>query len=189
MFTRRWEVAAPTIVLEKEEQVLLSSFLKHLGIHLENKGAMFSLHLRTAADKVTRVMSTLSGFIPNVKGPSESKRRPLGSVVQFILLYGAPSWGGSLVNNARNTTILARVQRWVAWSPVPFPLTSLLRKGSKPNLLAGRPTGARGELNNFGLHGTSLRTRALTMERWIQRFEIASLSVGSSPGNVFLVVG
>lgn len=85
-FTRRRRDAAPTIVLEGEHVLLLSS-LKYLDIHLKNKETMFSLHLRTVADKATWVMNTQNGLMSNVKGTSESKRRLLGGVVQSILLY------------------------------------------------------------------------------------------------------
>lgn len=104
---------ASIIILEGKQVPLLSS-LKYLSIHLKNKVTMFSLHLRTAADKATRVMNTLSGLMPNVKGPSEGKRRLLGSVVQSVLRYGTPCWASLLVNNAGNTAILTRVQRRVA---------------------------------------------------------------------------
>lgn len=48
--------------------------------------------------------------------------------------------------------------------------------------LRGRLTGAGRELNDFGPHYAPLGTRAFTMERWIQRLEIASPYVSSSRG-------
>jgi len=51
-----------------------------------NKGMMFGVHLRAASEKGERLMSALSGLMPNVGGPREGHKRLLVSVVKSIFL-------------------------------------------------------------------------------------------------------
>ncbi|CAB0033690.1 unnamed protein product [Trichogramma brassicae] len=49
-------------------------------------------HLCIVRDKVNRVAGALLGFMTNIGGPRSSRHRLYASVVDSILLYGAPAW-------------------------------------------------------------------------------------------------
>nr|CAH7760213.1 unnamed protein product [Callosobruchus chinensis] len=69
--------------------------VKYLGIVLSKNGT-FGEHLRRTAAKAEKTVAALSRIVPNVDGPSSTKRLLLYNVVQSILTYGAPIWGETL---------------------------------------------------------------------------------------------
>jgi len=80
--------------------------LKYLDIMFVFSG----VHMRVASENAQSAMAALSGLMPNVGGLREGRRRLLVSVVQFVLLYGAPMWAPSLVRDRRSIAVLARMQ-------------------------------------------------------------------------------
>jgi len=110
VFMSRYGTAEPLLRLEGQA-VWLGLSLNLVEVILENKGTIFCAYLRALSEKAERVMSALSGLMPNVGGPRKGRRRLLVSVVQSILLYGAPMWAPTLVYNRRGVEMLARVQR------------------------------------------------------------------------------
>lgn len=108
---RRHRYATPIIILEGEA-VWLESSPSYLDITLENKRTMFGAQLRTASAKVYHVMSAICRLMPNVREPSEGRRRLFTGVVQSVLLYGAPNWVSTALN-AQNVSVLLRVHCWV----------------------------------------------------------------------------
>lgn len=69
----------------------------------------FVQHISTVAAGAKRVAATLGRLMPNVGGPSKSKRSLLMSVVHSGLLYGAPIWvdGAQVVQKSRNLLLQA----------------------------------------------------------------------------------
>ena len=49
-------------------------------------------HVRVAVQKALQKQAALARIMPRVGGPSSSKRRVLATVVQSVILYGAPAW-------------------------------------------------------------------------------------------------
>ncbi|RXF70349.1 hypothetical protein EKK70_17640, partial [Desulfovibrio sp. DS-1] len=88
--------------------------LKYLGITFSTKGSLFGAHLRGAALKAGRVMSSLGRLMPNVGGPREPRRRLLTGVVQSVLLYGAPTWAHTLCWDKPALAAMAAVHRRAA---------------------------------------------------------------------------
>lgn len=79
-----------TLLQLKEHVCYLGmEFCKKLG---------FEKHLKCAAEKATKTVSSLSRLIPNVGDPMQKKRQLLMSVIQNQLLYAAPIWGPNITN-------------------------------------------------------------------------------------------
>lgn len=59
-------------------------------------------------------MVALSGLMPNVGCPRKGRRRLLTSIVQSVLMYGAPTWAHILPYNKPGVAAMAAVQRVTA---------------------------------------------------------------------------
>lgn len=87
--------------------------MKYLGVILDNR-LEYDAHVRYAVKKATKVVRALSRLMPNFHGPSESKRKLFGNIVQSVIMYGAPIWSSKLMKSAGIQRPLRRVQRLIA---------------------------------------------------------------------------
>lgn len=71
-------------------------------------------HINTASAKSSKSVTAISRLMPNIAGPSRSKRALLMSVTQSQLLYSATIWAGEGVKTAKNHAALNAVQRRAA---------------------------------------------------------------------------
>ncbi|KAG5878677.1 hypothetical protein JTB14_037221 [Gonioctena quinquepunctata] len=83
--------------------------LVYLGVTL-GEGCSLTQHIKSAARKAEEKVAALSRLTPNIKGPGSKKREMLYSVVQSILLYGAPIWY-EYMRFKKHRELLTRVQR------------------------------------------------------------------------------
>uniref|UniRef100_A0ABD2X1H7 Reverse transcriptase domain-containing protein n=1 Tax=Trichogramma kaykai TaxID=54128 RepID=A0ABD2X1H7_9HYME len=74
-----------------DHYITSASYIRYLGVHIDAR-LRFEEHLRIVSDKANRVAGALLGLMPNIGGPRSSRRRLYASVVDSILLYGAPAW-------------------------------------------------------------------------------------------------
>lgn len=56
-------------------------------------------HINIAAGKAIKLVATLTRVMPNINGPSESKRRGGIALTNSIMLYGYETWGDALKIN------------------------------------------------------------------------------------------
>ncbi|KAK9753492.1 hypothetical protein QE152_g1999 [Popillia japonica] len=97
----RWlEEKQLNLALEETGAVLLTTKRK-IAIEISSKSKTRQLHL------VKR--KALRKLMPNIAGPTASKRGILASVVHFQLLYAAPVWH-RVTSNTKLTRKLARIQ-------------------------------------------------------------------------------
>lgn len=177
LFRQKYKVVPPRIHIQGST-VPLGPSLKYLGVVLENRGTMYGAHWQKTADKAGRVLGALAGLMPNIGGPCEARRRLLTSVVQSVLLYGAPTWAPSLRYNRRATDALAAIQRRAAIRTVgayrtvsldavatvaglvPIDLLALERHRAYDARRTAEPTGEGQTFPNL---------RADTMAKWVDR--------------------
>ena len=183
-FSDRVWITSPRIRLNGE-LVALQDSLKYLGILLDRKACLYGAHIRAAAEKAQRVLTSLSRLMPNVGGPGEKRRRLLVGVVHSVLLYGAPTWGPHLNSIPGAVAEMAAVQRRAALrsvcayrtvsydaaavvaSTVPIDLLALERcqAFTAKRVVAQRARDAAVDR----LRPPALRPRTLTLDRWKRR--------------------
>jgi len=112
MLTRRWAFTPPRLVVGGHV-IELQNHLRYLGVILDRR-LTFAAHINTVSTKASRSAAALARIMPNVNGPSQSKRRLLASVVESQLLYAAPVWCDTVAVSARTRGVLVRPQRAAA---------------------------------------------------------------------------
>jgi len=131
---RRFDILGLSVAEEKTEAVLfvgkrkpdvdpvirvgkarikMAPRMKYLGIILDPK-LNFGQHFAYTVEKAAKVNRALCKLMPNLRGPSEHKRRLYANVLSSIVLYGAPIWAESLRNSAAGRRSVLRVQRTIA---------------------------------------------------------------------------
>ncbi|KAL4082383.1 hypothetical protein QTP88_030003 [Uroleucon formosanum] len=167
--------------------ITLYDRIRYLGVVLD-RNLTFAAHVDTVAKKASRTAAALARLMPNIGGPSEWKRKLLGSVVDSQLLYAAPAWIDKVAAVARTRVNLIRPQRTVALrtirayrtvsdeaalvlaSTVPADLLGLERKRVQSRLsTAIVPGPARPSKASI-----KRDERARTIEAWQQRWEATS---------------
>lgn len=93
------------------EKIEAGKNIKYLGITIDSK-LNFTQHAKTTAEKANKVAQNISRIMPNISMAKPRKRRLIGIVVQFILLYGAPNWADRM--SKKGKTEMGRAQRKTA---------------------------------------------------------------------------
>jgi len=87
--------------------------IRYLGVRLDTR-LSFVDHATTVAAGARKAAATLGRLMPNVGGPSQSKRKFLMSVVHSRLLYGAEVWADSSSRFQKSSNALLQAQRCAA---------------------------------------------------------------------------
>lgn len=86
-----------------------SKSVKYLGIVLDGSRS-FGEHIKLTTKKAEIKTAMLMRIMPNLRGPSSSKRYILYGVIQSILLYGAPVWHEA-IKTRKYKLLLEKTQR------------------------------------------------------------------------------
>jgi len=111
-FKRQYKKRKPSIRLNGAD-VPITKTMKYLGLTVD-ENQMFREHMQEAAIKGQWVLTSLKRLMPNIGEPTEPRRRLLVSVVQSVMLYGAPIWATSLEYSKASRGELLKVQRQAA---------------------------------------------------------------------------
>lgn len=95
------------------ESIQTKDSMKYLGIILDSR-LSFKPHFEYVERKASMVTRALGRLMPNLRGPGETKRRLYASVLQSIVLYGAPVWSDALSASRSSQMLLNRVFRVMA---------------------------------------------------------------------------
>lgn len=110
---KRVEVGGAEMVKVGTTEVRSKEHLKYLGIILDSRWT-FRKHLEYAADKAGKITGALGRIMPNLRGPSEKKRKLFYGAVTAAALYGSPIWSRDFAADKRKQKGMERIQRNLA---------------------------------------------------------------------------
>lgn len=87
--------------------------MKYLGVYLDQNWS-FKQHIDYVEDKAMKISQQLGRLMPNLKGPSEKKRRLYANVIGSIIFYGASIWCDAVCRSTSLKRQILRIQRVVA---------------------------------------------------------------------------
>lgn len=90
--------------------IALKRELKYLGVILDRNLA-FTSHIRTVSERAAGAATAVGRLMPNMGGPSMTKRTLLQLVVSSRLLYAAPVWAARATQFECNKSAMHRAQR------------------------------------------------------------------------------
>ncbi|KAL4121742.1 hypothetical protein QTP88_014193 [Uroleucon formosanum] len=136
MLTKKWAYRDPVFVVGGHTVPLLRK-LRYLGLHLDSH-LSFSGHFTTVSGKASQAALAIGRLMPDLGGPSQSKRTLLMSVVNSRLLYACPTWAERACKYAICRNLMIRAQRTAA-----LRVTRAYRTVSAEaaSFLAGNPPG------------------------------------------------
>jgi len=113
LFYGRTRPDVDPVIKIRRTYITMKSKMKYLGVILDPRMS-FLPHFKSVRDKVTVVTRALSRIMPNLRGPSERRRRLYASVVGSIVLYGTPIWAEALLESRFALRIVREIQRSIA---------------------------------------------------------------------------
>lgn len=175
LFTSKNKYVMPRVMIDNQE-LTIKQEMTYLGMIIE-KHTLFKQHMKKAADKANKALTTLGRIMPNLGGPKELRRKLLASVVNSILLYGAPSWAHILDYVPANVEQINRVQRRAlircicGYRTISATAINILSSTPPADLLAReREAVFLRRRSPDGNSGPNM-DRALTMTKWTKRIE------------------
>ncbi|XP_060871388.1 uncharacterized protein LOC132945631 [Metopolophium dirhodum] len=134
LFTNKYKYTNPNIILNGQP-VEIKQQMKYLGMVIDWR-LLFKAHICEASKKAEKIANQLGRLMPNTGGPKQLRRKLYVAVTQSVLLYGAPSWAGTLEYVAGNVEQINRVQRKVLLRSICAYRTV---SGTAANILSGMP--------------------------------------------------
>ncbi|XP_060848094.1 uncharacterized protein LOC132927559 [Rhopalosiphum padi] len=127
--------------------------MRYLGVELDTR-LSFTKHVHQASLKACQSALAIGRLMPNIGGPSHSKRALLGSVTNSKMLYASPAWAVRGTKTAKNRLAMARAQRTVAlrtiraYCTVSAEASSILASMLPADLLATERTRIRSRMDD-----------------------------------------
>ena len=87
--------------------------MRYLGVQLDSR-LSFTEHIQQASQRATESALAIGRLMPNLGGPSQSKRSLIATVVNSKMLYASPMWASRGTKTAKNRAEMARAQRKIA---------------------------------------------------------------------------
>jgi len=112
LFSRRGLIGDPRIRVGNTE-IIVKNKMKYLGVIIDSR-LSFLPHVEHVVAKASTMQRTLGLLMPNLRGPSQARRRLYYNVVMSIMLYGVPVWGEEVLASSHKQRPLKRVQRLAA---------------------------------------------------------------------------
>lgn len=133
----------PVSVNILEQQIQATETLKYLGVIFDRR-LTFKSHYEYIERKAANTMRALWRVMPNLRGPTEEKRKLYVNIIHAILLYAAPVWSDTFGMFKTYQMSIRRVQRCMAlrvisaYRTVSYEAATLLARIPPFDLLASR---------------------------------------------------
>lgn len=112
VLTRKYVSVNPELFVEGHA-IPIKPSMRYLGVELDTRPS-FIKHVHQASLKAFQLALAIGRLMPNIGGPSQSKRALLGSVANIKMLYASPMWVVQGTKTAKNRLEMTRAQRIVA---------------------------------------------------------------------------
>jgi len=112
LFSRRGLIGDPRIRVGDTE-IIVGNRMKYLGVVVDSR-LSFLPHIEHVVTKASSIQRMLGLLMPNLRGPSQARRRLYYNVIMSILLYGVPVWGREVLASPSKQRPLKEVQRLAA---------------------------------------------------------------------------
>ncbi|KAL4083112.1 hypothetical protein QTP88_028442 [Uroleucon formosanum] len=112
VLTRKNKYDNPELLVEGHV-IPIKQSMRYIGVEIDTR-LSFTKHIQQASRKATDSATAIARLMPNIGGPSQSKRALLGTVANSKMLYASPTWAVRGTKTAKNRAELARAQRTVA---------------------------------------------------------------------------
>jgi len=152
VLTRKNLYANPELFVEGHA-IPIKPSMRYLGVELDTR-LSFTKHVHQASLKACQSALAIGRLMPNIGGPSHSKRALLGSVTNSKMLYASPAWAVRGTKTAKNRLAMARAQRTVAlrtiraYCTVSAEASSILASMLPADLLATERTRIRSRMDD-----------------------------------------
>lgn len=93
--------------------ILAKQSMKYLGIYLDQNWT-FKQHTDYVEEKTMKISQQLGRLMPNLKGPTEKKRKLYANTISSIIFYGALIWCEEISGSASLRKQIQRIQRMIA---------------------------------------------------------------------------
>lgn len=111
--SRKTQEMEITHVQVGDARIKIAKNMKYLGVVLDNR-LTFKDHFQMIEKKAVNVSRALCRLMPNLRGPTEAKRKLYVETVKSVILYGAPIWSEELQRSRSSMRELDRVMRTLA---------------------------------------------------------------------------
>ena len=108
-----WKVSRASLNIIGDTDIEMKTTMKYLGLVLDTRWT-FREHFQRLFPKALNIAASLGRLIANIGGPGECRCRVYATVVQSIVLYGAPIWGQAIAADRITQRDAARLQRQLA---------------------------------------------------------------------------
>lgn len=179
VLTRKKKYDVPELVVEGHA-VSIKNSIRYLGVELDTR-LSFTAHVSTASRKAAETARAVARLLPNVGGPSSSKRALLGTVVNSKILYAAPVWAEQGTKTDKNRGAIQRAQRTVAlrtiraYRTVSTDATMVLASSLPGDLLALERARIRRRVNEADPtvrhENIKKEERAISVQGWQSRWD------------------
>lgn len=151
-------------------QIRVKRTIRYLGVHLDTR-LSFVEHAKAVATGARKAATSLARLMPNVGGPSHSRRSLLMSVVHSRLLYGSQVWTNEVNRTNKAKLLLTQPQRLAAIRVARCyrsvsDVASLVLARMPPVFLLAQERHRIAELKKAGTKFCRYDQRMATVEQW-----------------------
>lgn len=184
LLTKKWAYVEPKLYIAGHE-ISIQKSVKYLGVTLDQR-LTFTPHVKRATKSAAEAARAIGRLLPNIGGPSLSKRLLLSTVVTANLMYASSIWADAAFKSARNRHMAGSTQCFIALritrahKTVSYDAALVLARTPQADLLAKERASIRQKLSLEPLVNVphiKTEERKITMALWQDKWDAATKEV------------